>query len=201
MGRPFGLDFGAGMVSAQAIADPPIFARARSATIHIEVARQLVTRLKYADRTDLAPWMANWMIRAGKEIIKESDIVIPIPLHRGRYFTRRYNQSAELGRAIAAKTRTPFMPEALIRSKATDQQVGLTKNQRLENVRGAFKVPVQSLISVAGRRILLIDDVLTTGATANSATQALLKAGAEQVNVLTFSQVVPGFIASTRSNP
>ncbi len=200
MGTPFGLDFGAGLVSAQALADPPQFARARSATIHIDIARQLVTRLKYGDRTDLAPWMANWMIRAGNQLIANSDIIIPVPLHRGRYFIRRYNQSAELGRAIASKTGMPFLPDNLVRSKATEQQVGLTRNQRTENVRGAFKVPVHSQISISGRRILLIDDVLTTGATANAASKALLKAGAEQVNMLTFSQVVPGFVASTRSN-
>ena len=140
------------------------------------------------------------MFGAGKKLITESDIIIPIPLHRGRYFIRRYNQSAELGRAIAKKTGLPFLPELLVRKKATEQQVGLTRIQRTENVRGAFKVPEQSHISISGRRVLLIDDVLTTGATANAASKALLKASAEQVNVLTFSQVVPGFVASTHSN-
>ncbi|MEM8542244.1 MAG: double zinc ribbon domain-containing protein, partial [Pseudomonadota bacterium] len=116
MGAPFGLDFGPGMISAEAIANPPNFTRARSATIHAKIARQLVSRLKYGDRTDLAPWMADWMIRAGNELLTETDIIVPVPLHRGRYFSRRYNQAAELARAIAQKTETQFSPEALTRA-------------------------------------------------------------------------------------
>ena len=200
MGAPFGLDFGPGMISAEAIANPPNFTRARSATIHVKIARQLVSRLKYGDRTDLAPWMADWMIRAGNELLAETDIIVPIPLHRGRYFSRRYNQAAELARAIAQKTEKPFSPEAIMRAKATKNQVGLTRNQRLENVRSAFKVPPASEILVAGKTVLLIDDVLTTGATANAACKALLKAGATKTNLLTFSQVVPGFVDTQKPN-
>lgn len=191
---PFSVDFGLGAVSAGAIANPPVYTAARSATIHANVARQLVTRLKYGDRTDLAPWMANWMIRAGKSLIAEADMIVPIPLHRNRFFARRYNQSAELGRAIAIKTNIEFCPEALMRKKSTKQQVGLNEHQRQENVRGAFQVPEHAYIKVTGRNVLLIDDVLTTGATVNSAAKALFKAGATKVNVLTFSQVVPQFV-------
>jgi len=194
LGAPLGLDFGPGMVSAEAIANPPNFSHARSATIHVKIARQLVSRLKYGDRSDLAPWMGNWMMRAGRELLAETDLIVPIPLHAGRYFSRRYNQAAELGRSIAQKTETPFAPEAIIRAKATKNQVGLTRNQRLENVRSAFRVPPACEILIAGKTILLIDDVLTTGATANAACKALLKAGAAKTNLLTFSQVVPGFV-------
>lgn len=200
LGAPFGLDFGPGMVSAQAMANPPNFARARSATIHANIARQLVSRLKYGDRTDLALWMSDWMIRAGSELLSESDVIVPIPLHRGRYFARRYNQAAELGRSIAHKTEKPFFPEAIERAKATKNQVGLTRNQRLENVRSAFRVPPSSEILIAGKTVLLVDDVLTTGATANAACKALMKAGAAKINLLTFSQVVPGFVETQSPN-
>ncbi|WP_018690271.1 ComF family protein [Ahrensia kielensis] len=193
-GTPFTVDFGLGAVSANAIANPPHYHAARSATIHLSIARQLVTRLKYADRTDLAPWMADWMIRAGREFIDEADLVVPVPLHRWRYFSRRYNQSAELARVIAKKTSKTHCPSALLRKKPTRQQVGLNLRQRQENVRGTFIVPADQHIQIAGRTILLIDDVLTTGATVNAAAKALQKSGAAKVYVLTFSQVVPQFI-------
>lgn len=193
-GTPFTVDFGPGAVSADAIANPPHYHAARSAAVHMTIARQLVTRLKYADRTDLAPWMADWMIRAGRDFINEADVIVPVPLHRWRYFSRRYNQSAELARSISNKTGKSFCPSALARKKPTRQQVGLNLRQRQENVRGAFTVPEQHYIDVTGRTVLLIDDVLTTGATVNAAAKALRKAGAAKTYVLTFSQVVPQFI-------
>lgn len=194
LGAPFGLDFGPGMVSAEAIANPPDFTRARSATIHTNIARRLVSQLKYGDRTDLARWMSDWMIRAGSELLAETEIIVPIPLHRSRYFMRRYNQSAELGRAIARKSGLPFLPQAMMRARATKKQVGLSRNQRQDNVRRAFHVRPENEILIAGKSVLVIDDVLTTGATANSACKALLNAGATNTNLLTFSQVVPGFV-------
>jgi ComF family protein len=193
-GTPFTVDFGLGAVSADAIANPPHYHAARSATIHVSIARRLVTRLKYGDRTDLAPWMADWMIRAGRDFINETDLIVPVPLHRWRYFSRRYNQSAELARAISQKTGKPHSPAALARKKSTRQQVGLNLRQRQENVRGAFIVPEEQNIQIAGRTILLVDDVLTTGATVNAAAKALQKSGAAKIYLLTFSQVVPQFI-------
>lgn len=188
---PFSHDFGDNITSAEVLASPPPYTVARAATVHHGVAQTLVTRMKYGDRTDLAPWMAQWMCRAGSELLSNSDIVIPVPLHRMRFWTRRYNQSAELARAISREANLTFTPEALIRTKATKRQVGLKANQRQLNVRGAFIVPPANEIDVAGRRVLLIDDVLTTGATVESAARALKKAKATQINVLTFSRVVP----------
>lgn len=101
MGTPFSLDLGDSMLCAEAIASPPPFARARSAVAYGGVARRLVQGLKFRDRTDLAPWMARWMLRAGGEILPEADLVVPVPLHRSRFFSRRFNQSAELARAVA----------------------------------------------------------------------------------------------------
>lgn len=193
-GAPFAHDFGDGMVSADAIANPPVYDRARAACVHAGIARQLASNVKYADRTELAPWMARWMLRAGSELIAQSDIIVPVPLHPMRFWWRRYNQSAELARALARETRLPFEPGALVRSRSTRPQVGLNPRQRAVNVRNVFAVPPDQEIAVSGRRVLLIDDVLTTGATVNAAARALKKAGAAHVAVLTFSRVVPGTV-------
>ncbi|WP_421856924.1 ComF family protein [Oricola sp.] len=192
-GLPFQHEFGEAMISAEALANPPPYRRARAAVVHAGVARQLVHRLKYADHAELAPWMASWMVRAAGPLCTETDIVVPVPLHRRRFLLRRYNQAAELARAVARQSVLPFAPEALRRVKATQRQVGLSARERHANVRGAFAVPAAFEIEVAGRSVLLIDDVYTTGATIVAAARALMKAGAAHVDVLTFSRVVPHF--------
>ena len=165
MGTPFAHDFGENFLSAETIANPPPFERARAAVVYSGVARQMVQGLKYSDRTDLARWMGGWMARAGAELLADAEIVVPVPLHWTRFLRRRFNQSAELGRAIARRSDKTFAPLALKRIKATRQQVGLALNERQDNVRAAFKVPLEHEIEVAGRRVLLVDDVYTTGAT------------------------------------
>jgi len=192
LGTPFAIDMGPGIVSAAAIANPPPFDRARAAVAYTGVARRMVQGLKYHDGTDLAPWMAGWMLRAGAELIVDADLVVPVPLHWRRFFRRRFNQSAELGRTIAARTGRPYAPEALVRVKQTRQQVGLGASERESNVRAAFMVPKSLAGIVAGKRVLLVDDVFTTGATVSSAARALRKAGARGVDVLTFARVLPG---------
>jgi len=199
-GAPFQHDFGDRMISAEALADPPPYRRARAAVLHDGIARQLVQRLKYGDQTELAPWMANWMVRAGRTLVDESDVVVPVPLHARRYLARRYNQAAELARTIAAASGIAFEPGALERVKATRQQVGLTATERRANLRGAFRVPSEAEIAVAGRNVLIVDDVFTTGATISAATKALLRAGAAHVDILTFSRVVPHFSGWAHGN-
>src|SRR5690606_3679864 len=117
---------------------------------------RMVRTLKYADRPDLAPWMARWMTRAGAELLADAQVVVPVPLHWRRFFFRRFNQSAELGRAVAALGRLPFAPAAIRRVKVTRQQVGLSSREREENVHAAFAVPPQERIAVEGRRVLLV---------------------------------------------
>lgn len=192
MGTPFTHDMGEGFLSAEAIADPPPFERARAAVVYSGVARQMVQGLKYQDRTDLAPWMARWMLRAGAELIAEADLVVPVPLHWRRLFRRQFNQSAELARAVSHLSGLPFSPSAVRRVKLTRQQVGLERQDREDNVRAAFRVPTEAEIEIAGRRVLLIDDVYTTGATVRSVAKALKKGGAGAVDVLTFARVLPG---------
>lgn len=192
LGTPFAVDPGPGAVSAAAIADPPPFDRARAAVVYTGAARDLVQRLKFQDGTDLAPAMAGWMARAGAELIADAEFVVPVPLHRMRFLRRRYNQSAELARALCRQTGLAFAPELLERAKKTRHQVGLRASERAENVRAAFRVPASAAGKVKGRRLLLVDDVLTTGATVASATRALKLAGAAKVDVLTFARVPIG---------
>jgi ComF family protein len=134
--------------------------------------------------------LGRMMAQAGRELIAEADIIVPVPLHRFRLWTRRFNQAAALAAAIAGQSRLPCAPQALARIKRTKQQVGLTRAQRADNLQGAFKVLPAMRPQVEGRHILLVDDVLTTGSTANAASRALLRGGASAVDILTFARVV-----------
>jgi len=192
MGTPFRHEMGDDFLSAEAIADPPPFERARAAVVYSGVARELVQGLKYNDRTDLAASMARWMVRAGAELVEDAAVVVPVPLFWRRFLLRRFNQAAELARVIAALTGRPFAPGAVRRVKPTRRQVGLSAAERQDNVRAAFLVPPEHEIEVSGRRVLVVDDVYTTGATAWAVTKALRKGGASAVDVLTFARVLPG---------
>jgi ComF family protein len=189
LGIPFVYDPGPELLSMEAIANPPAYQRARAAVRYDEVARTLVHALKYQDRTDLAPAMGRWMARAGKELLEEADVLVPVPLHWRRGWSRRYNQSGALARVISRQTGVKLATEALRRVRATEQQIGLSRPQRASNVQGAFKVADRSA-DIAGRRVVLVDDVLTSGATTDACARALLRAKAAQVDVLVFARVV-----------
>ncbi|WP_425602851.1 ComF family protein [Hoeflea algicola] len=188
-GAPFDHDRGEGLVSPEAIARPPAYGKARAAVFYDGVARKIAQGLKYSDRADLAEMMAAWMVRAGRDVIDDSDVIIAVPLHRRRLFSRHYNQSAELARAVARLSGKRFLPAGLHRVRATERQVGLGLRARQDNVRGAFRTPETQKARLFGVRILLVDDVLTTGATVEAATRALKRGGAGEVNVLTFARV------------
>jgi ComF family protein len=190
LGIPFVYDPGPDMLSMEAIASPPAYQRARAAVRYDEVARTLVHALKYQDRTDLAPAMGRWMARAGRELLDGADMLVPVPLHWRRAWHRRYNQSGALGRMIERQSGVKLRGDILQRVRATEQQVGLSRPQRASNVQGAFKVPADRQSEIAGRRLILIDDVLTSGATTDACARALLRAKAAQVDVLVFARVV-----------
>ena len=156
------------------------------------MARELVHRLKYGDRLDLAPMMGGWMARAGRELTAGADALVPVPLHWRRLWARRFNQSAALAHAVSSLSGVPVLLDTLKRVRATPQQVGLDKSERAANVQGAFRVAPDKKAEVAGRRLILVDDVLTSGATVDTCARALLRAGAAQVDVLVFARVVPG---------
>ena len=192
LGIPFAASLGAGAVSAEAAADPPPFGRARAAVVYNDGARALVGRLKYGDRPELARFCARMMAGAGHELWTGDAVLVPVPLHRRRLLRRRYNQSAELARALSAVTGLRVEAGAVVRHRETRQQVGLSGDARQRNVAGAFAVEPDRLSRIAGRRLVVVDDVYTTGATAKAVTRALLRAGAAGVDVVTFARVVIG---------
>lgn len=193
LGIPFTYDPGPGLLSMEAIADPPAYDRARAAVRYDEVARALVVAFKFNDRLDLAPMMGRWMARAGNELLAEADALLPVPLHWRRLWARRFNQAAALAEAIAALSAVPVMHGAINRVRATPQQVGLSRPERAGNVQGAFRVPAERKADIAGKRLVLVDDVLTSGATVDACARALLRAGAAHVDVLVFARVVAPF--------
>lgn len=194
LGTPFTSDLGAeGLLSPEAIAMPPVFSRARAAARFEDgPVRTMVHRLKYGDRLDLAATMGAWMARSGDEVLCEADALVPVPLHRSRLAARRFNQAALLAQQVSRRSGVPVTLHALARIKATPPQVGLTRTQRALNMQGSFRVGDDARLAVEGRALVLVDDVLTSGATANAASRALLRAGARRVDVLTFARVVTG---------
>lgn len=157
--------------------------------LYDEFSRGLILKFKHGDRLDPASAFARWMRRSGRNILQEIDIIGPVPLHWTRLLRRRYNQSAVLARLIAASEQREFIPDLLMRTRRTPSQGALNRKDRARNVRGAFALSPRYRDTVAGKRILLVDDVLTTGATVEHCARTLLKAGALRVDVLTLARV------------
>jgi ComF family protein len=171
--------------------EPPVFERARSALRYDGVARRLVLRFKHGDRIDGTPTYAAWMVRAGAELVAAADLVIPVPLHRWRLVQRSYNQSALLAQAIGRRSGKPVLVDGLVKRRATRSQQTLGAAERRRNVTGDdFTLGPPGHPAIADRRVLLVDDVLTTGSTANACARCLLAGGAAAVDVLTLARVV-----------
>lgn len=190
-GLPFSYDLGDDMVSASVLARPPVYDRARSVTAFGDTARALVHQLKYYDRTDLANVMGRWMVRAGADCLDDPDSwIVPVPLHISRLWWRRYNQAAMLAKAVSAECGLRFQPDLLRRVRPTRQQVGLSSDERRSNVEGAFQLHLPDRLTLSGRRVVLIDDVWTTGATLEACCRVLRRAEAGEICIITFARVV-----------
>ena len=189
-GLPFEYAVGDGAVCGSCHRTPPAFERARAVLAYDDASRPLVLAFKHGDRTDTAPTLARWMARAGAALLAEADCVAPVPLHWTRLAARRFNQAALLSRALARQAGPTHLPDLLERRRRTPSQGGLGRRQRRENLRGAFRVRPRMRRRVAGARVLLVDDVLTTGATAEACARVLRRAGAASVDVLTLARVV-----------
>lgn len=188
-GLPFSFEMPEGSLCAACIASPPPYRRLRAATRYSDISRRLILGYKHGDQLHMTPALAGWLDRAGAELLDDADLLVPVPLHRWRLLRRRYNQAALLALALGQRRGIPVAADALVRTRHTRSQGGLRRRQRLTNLAGAVAVPEVRRAQVAGRRVLLIDDVVTTGATAAACARALLAAGAAQVAVLALARV------------
>ena len=188
-GAPFEYDLGREARCIACQGRKPAFDRARAACLYDDHARDLILKLKHADRTDLSGLFARWLARAAADILVETDAVVPVPLHPSRLLTRRYNQAAEIARPLARAARVAYFPDALIRRRATASQGGKSGDGRRRNVAGVFAVPDRWRSKIEGRRLLIVDDVLTTGATVEGCARALKAAGAAGVDVAVIARV------------
>lgn len=188
-GAAFEIAVEPGQVCAACIADPPAYDRARAALVYGEVSRDLVLSLKYQGRRDGLALLSGWMAAAGKPLLAEADLITPVPLHYFRLVRRGFNQSGWLAAALARSSGVRLSVDALKRVRSTPIQGGLSATGRRRNVQGAFRVRNSRKGLVKGKRVLLVDDVLTTGATAEACTVALKRAGARCVDVLTLARV------------
>jgi ComF family protein len=190
-GVPFSSDTGDQALCVDCLTRPPRFRRARAALIYDDRSRRLVLPFKHGDRTDMARACGSWMARAGMELLADADLVVPVPLHWRRLLTRRYNQALLLAHSVARQAiQSKLAPDLLRRQRWTGSQAGLKARERRRNVRQAFEVNPRGADRLQGKSVLLVDDVLTTGATVESCTAVLERGGARSVDVLTLARVV-----------
>lgn len=189
-GLPFEFTLGEGALCGECLRERPAFSRARAAFRYDDASKALIVKLKYQDQLYLASIFAAWLAKAGAELIAASDLIVPVPLHYWRFVKRRYNQSALLARVLGKHIGLAVIPDALIRTRATPPQTGLSQAERRNNVKGAFAVNPKHLSALKGKNVLLVDDVFTTGSTIEQCSKALLKAGASTVNILTLARTV-----------
>lgn len=189
LGLPMPYDTGGIMISAAAAAHPPPFERARAVARYDGLMRDLIHDFKFRDTHDARRLFGRWLCQAAPELVASADIIIPVPLARSRLLARRFNQAQILATEVARMSGKTLLPLALRRTRATAHQIGLTRRERERNVAGAFAVSPGAISQIAGKSLLLIDDVMTTGATLSAATKALKKAGAARVDVLTLALV------------
>lgn len=189
-GNPFGVAVEQEFLCGRCLANSPAYTSARAALKYDDASAKIILKYKHADGTLLVPLLTRWLVQAGGEQLSQCDMIIPVPLHRWRLVKRRYNQAALLAQSLGRAVGKPCHVRALERIKATESQGHKTKAARHENVQGAFRVSADMKDALSGKTVLLIDDVLTSGATVNACAKALYAAGANEVHVLTVCRVV-----------
>jgi ComF family protein len=189
---PFAQHPGDGALCGACMARPPRYRRARAVLAYDAHSRRLVLPLKHGDRTDIARACGGWMARAGAELLASAELVAPVPLHWRRLFSRRYNQAQLLARIAvgASRSKCRLVPDLLRRRRWTGSQTGLRAKERHDNVRQAFELHPGWASAVSGKSVLLVDDVLTTGATVEACARILQRGGARHVDVLTLARVI-----------
>ncbi len=169
---------------------PSVFDKARSATVYDDVSRRMVLKFKYGDELHLRKTFALWLKKAGTELLTETDVIAPVPLHRFKLWMRRFNQAAILASSLGEEAGLPCIPDLLQRTRATKPHKGMTVPERKNNVRGAFDINPSHAARIKDKNVLIIDDVHTTGSTLNECARTLLDAGAAKVFALSLARVV-----------
>lgn len=192
-GLPFEYDAGEGVECGACLTDPPSFERLRAAVAYGAIASKVALKLKYGGKPGVAETLGRFMQRHVEEHVEgqANAILAPVPLHRWRIWRRGYNQSALIAKALGRRTGLPVELDLIRRVKATPPLKGLGRRERAQAVRGAFRMSERGEILARGRTILLIDDVYTTGATADACARTLKRAGAAAVNIICWARVVP----------
>jgi len=189
LGIPLPYDAGEQAVSAAALANPPDWDRARAVAHFGLVMRDMIHAFKYADRHDARRLFGRWLAGAGGQLLSDADLIVPVPMHRWRLLQRKFNQAALLAGEVSRVSGVPYDPLAIERIKPTPPQVGLTAAERRRGLSGALRVPDPAQARVAGRKLVLVDDVVTTGSTAAACARALRRAGAARIDVLALALV------------
>lgn len=184
------LSGGDDMRCAACLIDPPEFSKARAAIAYDDSSRDFVLAFKHGDRTEHVVTMLPWLKTAGADLWADTDVVVPVPLHRWRLWRRRYNQAALMGRAVAKEAGKQLIVDALGRTRSTPSQGHMRADERRKNVKSAFSVHPKRCSALHGKNVLLIDDVYTTGSTVRECARVLREAGAKDVFVLTLARVV-----------
>lgn len=188
-GLPFPYATPAGTLCAACIEEEPVFDTARAAVAYCDASRQMILDFKYGDRLHAVDTFLPWLARAGASLLDDTDLIIPVPLHRKRLWQRRFNQSALLAQKLARHCGNTYLPDGMVRARHTIPQKGLSRKERHQNVKNAFTVPPAQAAAIKGKSVMIIDDVFTSGATLNECARILKKAGANKVFVLTVARV------------